>query len=328
MIQAVSSDEYIGGDAEDWQGLGNGDRPDAPKGAKLNTPLKNPPIGYEQPEPDDEDDEEDYDDTDLLHNKAYCKLIDFSSALYSPFKEDTTIDLTGWDKQTLDYVNSNKRRILSAVYGIARASGRIVSKQDIDDIFQEIQITLYKSDDYNLQKATERSHTGIPLTLEAYVHNCVKNTVVRFLSERYKVEKCLVPEMKFESDSGKEISQFEFVEDENSTQQFEDLKYDLKAFCDNYEHARYKYGHDIFQLLYIRLLTSRNMDDPIFRNILTILGVSKKELASMERRAADDDIVINLLKAVSLAGRKKSISILGNYIYSANCIKMAIAQGT
>lgn len=241
--------------------------------------------------------------------------------VYSPLKEEEQ-SLSGWCKSTIDYIEANRNRVVRTIKGIAKnISKQNLQSADVEDIYSEILMYLYKCDDYNIEKAIDRSSSGTIVSLEGYVNSCVKYCVIRYITTAYKVDKETVRE--YTDRDGKELSIFDTISD-SKVADFERLIYSMDQQCKMSEHIRYKYGPDIYMIWYVRLLTMSNGQEETYKDILDVLGISKKELLSIERNAYQDDIMKNFAKSISNSGIDESISILEKYVYSAQKIKEVV----
>lgn len=238
--------------------------------------------------------------------------------VYSPLKEEEQ-SVSGWSKETVDYINNNRSRVIKVIKGIAKGKSRKqLQASDVDDIYSEILMYMYKSDDYNIAKAVERSSNGTMVSLEGYVNSCIRFCVIRYITTKYKLEKDTVRE--FTEQDGKELSIFDTLSD-GGEQSYEDLMYDIDEQCKVSEYLRYKFGPDIYMLWYVRILTMLHGKGNMYKDILTVLGVSKKDLENIEKNAYQDDTMRSFARCVSNCGLEKSIDIIENYVYSANNIK-------
>ena len=242
--------------------------------------------------------------------------------VYSPLLEEEQ-SVVGWSKQTIEYINDNRSKVNQTIRGIAKSiSKQPLQTPDVEDIYMEILLYLHKSDDYNLSKAIERSSSGSIVSLEGYINSCIKFCVIRYLTTAYKIDKDVMRE-NIDSE-GKELSIFDTISDENSSSEFEKIFCDLEQQCKACESIRYKYGPDIYMLWYVRILTMSEGLTDVFRDILNMLGVTKKELVGIEKKSANDEVMTNFAKAISNLGIDRSLRILEQYVYSAPRIKEVI----
>lgn len=239
---------------------------------------------------------------------------------YCPLIEEKQ-SVKGWSKQTVDYIIKNKNEVYKIIRGVSRRiANRPLQNSDIDDIYSEIVIYLYNSDDYNIEKAITRSSCDSVVSLQGYINSCIKFCVLRYMSDAYKDERTKVRDGWIKDDI--ELSIFDMLNDKQSDLQFDEIIFDLEQHCLMYEYIRYKYGHDIFLIFYVRLLTlldSSNKD--VYKDILNILGVNKKELIEIERKAKRDDALVGIAKAIVSTTLDEAINILERFVYSAQSIK-------
>lgn len=245
------------------------------------------------------------------------------SLVYNPLVEEEK-NLTGWSKSTIDYVIGNKTKVNASIRGIAKSLNKILQKSDIEDIYMEILNYLYTCDDYNISKAYERSsNVGVIVSLEGYVHSCIKYCVIRYVTDGFRMEKNLVREHIKDND-GKELSLFDTIPDTNGYKAYNDMNYDLDEVCRAFENQRYQFGPDIFQIWFIRLQTMVHNKQDRFKDILTVLGISKKEIAQIEKMNDNEGAMMSIAKAVTLSGITESISVIRKYTYSADRIEQVI----
>lgn len=245
-----------------------------------------------------------------------------STLVYSPLMEEEK-QLAGWSKSTIDYVLAHKTKVTTVIRGIGKSLNKILQKSDIEDIYMEILDYLYTCDDYNISKACERSsNVGVIVSLEGYVHSCVKFCVIRYVTNMFNTEKSLVRD-DIKDDEGKEMSLFDTIPDRKDTG-YNDFGYQLDTICKSFESQRYQYGPDIFQIWFIRLQTMICNKSDRYKDILTILGISKKDIANIEKEADYDGAMVSIAKAITLIGVEEAVKIIRNYTYSADKIQRVV----
>lgn len=240
--------------------------------------------------------------------------------VYCPLMEEGNENVTGWDKETIAYVSEHKGKVYSQIRGIAKSIRKHnLQTTEVEDIYSDILMYLYNCDDYNISKAIERSSTDTIVSLEGYLNTCIRCCVIRHCTTSYKEEKEHVKDT-YTDDDGKELSIFDSIADTKSTEHMDLVMYDLESLCKSYEILRYKYGPDIYMIWYIRLLTILHHNSKLYKDILGILGITRKELLNIEQKAAEDELMTTLAKAVNIAGIENAIRIIRPYVYSANKI--------
>lgn len=242
-----------------------------------------------------------------------------SALVYHPLKDEEK-QLAGWSKSTIDYVLNHKTRVNATIGGIGKSLNKILQKSDIEDIYMEILNYLYTCDDYNISKAC--NNAGVIVSLEGYVHSCIKYCVIRYITDIFNTEKSLVRD-SVKDDEGKEMSLFDTIPDKKDSG-YNDFGYQLDTICKSFEGQRYQYGPDIFQIWYVRLQTMAYNKSDRYKDILTILGISKRDIATIEKEADYDGAMVSIAKAITLIGVDESIKIIKNYTYSADKIQRVI----
>ncbi len=244
--------------------------------------------------------------------------------LYSPLLEEQDTSVKGWSKATIEYLSKNKSKVISVIRNAAGKSGhQYFQNADIEDIYSEALMYFYVSDDYNLSKAIERSSRGTIGTLEGYINSCVRFCVMRNLDKRRKVDKYIAADTIINQE-GVPLSLLETIPDKQSEAEIDGVLIDLDQQCKMCEHLRYKYGLDIYQMWYIRLLTMVEGLDEDYGDIMNILGINKSEITSMKKKSYQDEMMLGFAEAISKTGIDESIIILENYVYSAHHLKKAI----
>lgn len=241
--------------------------------------------------------------------------------VYCPPMEEGNEDVTGWDKETIAYVASHKSKVYAQIRGIAKNIRKHnLQTTDVEDIYSEVLMYLYNCDDYNISKAVERSSSNNIVSLEGYLNVCIKYCVVRYCTTMYKEEKETIHEV-ISDDDGKELSILDNIADKASCDRMDTMMYDLVSLCKCCESIRYKYGPDIYLVWYIRLLTLNKNNNNLYKDILSILGVSKRELSNVEKYACEDELMTTFAKAVDLSGVDEAIKIIRPYVFSAKKIE-------
>ena len=252
---------------------------------------------------------------------------DFSELVFQPLKVDEEQARCGWDKATIQYYSQHAQKIKKMIFNNAKAFSRpALQIQDIEDIYQELGKHLYETEDYDINKAYDDISDGIT-PIEVYISQCVRTCVQKYCTKKSKIMKNEQPERVFEDQDGKQSSQFDFVEDAQVRQEFSRIDYDLMRLCESYECYRYKFGCDMFQLIYVKLLLiskGKINDDDVYDSIMTVLGVNKKQLQTVQKKQQTNDVFVQILKAANDIGFRTAVGVLENFVYGAKNIKQAV----
>lgn len=244
--------------------------------------------------------------------------------LYSPLLEEQDTSVKGWSKETIAYLTKNKSKVISHIRNVARKLGTdLFQNADIEDIYSEALLYFYGCDDYNISKAIERSSRGTVVTLEAYIYYCLKCCAMRNLDRRRKVDKHTAADT-YRNESGALLSLLDLIPDKQSEEELEGVLVDLNQQCKMSEHLRYKYGLDIYQMWYVRLLTITEGLEEDYGHIMNILGITKSDISTMKEKSFKDEMMVGFAVAIDRTGIDESISILENYVYAAHHIRKAI----
>lgn len=245
-----------------------------------------------------------------------------SIAYSAPFEEEEQLPSLSWDKQTIEYVIKNKRKIINTINrSIYKKLGNFKS-MDTEDIYYDVLEYLNKAGDYSIQRATNSNRKSGIITIEAYVNICINYCAKRYITDYYRRENGIIREV-IATDEGTEINIIDSIADNNSGNAFEKVEYDLEECLKAIEYKRYKHGFDIFLLIYLRLLLI-NENDIKYRKILEVFGLSKNKLKLLEEKIIADEEILEAIKAISIHNRKECIDKLKYMVHGAGNIEKAI----
>lgn len=198
---------------------------------------------------------------------------------------------------------------------------------DVDDIYINTLQYFYKADDYNISTAYERSNDpGTCIDLEGYVNSILKYKVVDYMSKVIHHSKHNVPqtvmEINEEDKKNKEVNIFDIINP--TVDDYDELFIDLDEICKQSESMRYEYNLDLFQIWYVRLLTIKYKKSSTYNDILNIIGISENDMRLFEKQSRYSETMVDMAKAISIVGIKKSLEILKHYVYYANKIEKII----
>lgn len=239
--------------------------------------------------------------------------------IYSPLLEEE--DHKGWDKATVDYYTKHLDSLARYCYNCRKTN---ITKEDIEEILQNLAQTLYESDDYDINKAIENSNSGNIVELSGYVHSLAKGVTEKYCSEKKN--------RREESDisinkEGEEVSIYDTTPSESSKRSCDSVLFDdLDNLCRVLESDRYSLGTDIFQIWYIRLLTSSCNKDDKYKDILSIIGITRNDIKVLEEDANFGNIMQAFSESISKEGVDRAIEILENYTYATEKIKKVVGM--
>lgn len=261
-----------------------------------------------------------------------------ATLIYNPLMEDES-NKKGWDKQTIEYVLNNKSRIKSTISSYAKSMNKILSATDIEDCYSDVLINFYESNDYDINIATERAgekernkeskgkeQKGVGIiSLEAYVYKITKFVVMRYVTDRLKIDSKEMSNIHYNKEEREEFNLLDTIPDTSDTEtKYERLQYDLDTICKQYESYRYKYIIDIFQLWFIKLLLLKYNKEDYYKDILETIGTKKADLNYMKNEIKHSEVMFDIAKAVSIAGVERAIEILKQYTYAADRLEKLV----
>lgn len=249
---------------------------------------------------------------------------DLERVMYHPLLEDDSSNNEGWNKETIQYVLKNETKIRKKIRQTALGFyKKHIQKCDVDDIMGNIYLYLYKADDYDINKAIERSSTGTIVALDGYINQCIRFCIMRYFTENKKKESNEISEHIPSDSPDKELSLFDTIQDNNAEIDLDDLSYTLDELCKSCEPARYKYGEDLFLVMYLNVLTHKYGVQDKYKEIMDILGIDNKSMEIYDR-SSDDSIMLTLAKMITRNSEDYVISVLRNYVHASNLIHRAV----
>ena len=243
--------------------------------------------------------------------------------IFAPLDDGIEDDISGWDKQTVNYVIKNKSKIERMIRGYARSYRKNkLSSMDIEDIYEDILMYLHSHSDYDIGKAIDRSSSGGIVSLEGYVGICTKYCVMRYCHDLASHESGIVSEYSATNDEDKELDIFNTIPDSSSEITLDNFIYNIEEICRSCEPLRYRFGVDIYLMFYIKLLLGSEANDKYYR-ILDVLGIEKKDLSKVDK-SAEDALILSIAKAVSMVSTEYAIEVIEGYVFSSDMVKNAI----
>lgn len=215
----------------------------------------------------------------------------------------------GWEKSTIQYVLANMGKIKHKI----RLSGQGLKKDQLEDIFQNLMIYLLKAEDYDCSRENACN------SIENYIGTGINHVIQRYRTELKKVysniESCLIKDK-----DGDEINQLDLIPDGTSLEKIIDKDCDLGDALE--AMTRYVSNVDIFAMLYVRLLSSKET----YEMNLTALGFEKRDLNELCKLHSREEEVENVVKALSITNKEDALRELEKHVYGYKMIKKAICD--
>lgn len=245
--------------------------------------------------------------------------MNLSESIYCPLKDEEQ-SLVGWNKSTVEYARDNKDKLISMIRGMTASSRKLIQPGDVQDIYMELMQYLYKSDDYNISKAYfNSSNPGMIVSLGGYIASCLKNTVRRYIHDKYRVDSNEIKDRVISKEGGKELLLFDTISDTRTENSFEKLEYDLDVLCEQYQSLRYEYGVDLYLIWYIKLRKANN-ECKNDKDILEVIGIKKKDIQRINNEIREEGPIYSIARAISITGVNNAIDIIRKYVYGADNI--------
>ena len=244
----------------------------------------------------------------------YCRALTYGNML-----EVENDDSSDWNKRTVRYILENYKKVKKMV----RIMGKGLLEYQVDDIMSDVAVYFKNANDYDIERAYNES-TDSYIPIEGYIAVGIKHCIQRYKTERYGNEKNVVHTINNNDEDSKERDVFDTIQDNSSLDEMNNIGYDLDTTLSAIRSMRYKYGIDIYMIIYIRLLTNSNSEK--YFKILEAIGVSKKELNDTEKKLSKEFDMQCLIKAICLNETERLISSIEGYVYGCKQLKKAVNQ--
>ena len=242
--------------------------------------------------------------------------------LYCPLQGDDTDDVEGWEKRTIAYVMSHEQSVKRFIRGIGKMYGKSgLQTQDVDDVYSSVLERLYNNKDYDVYIALESSKPGELLSFEGYVNGWIRNEIKRFIEEQYKWNSTYKGQSGVQTTDGESSKIFDDIVDKEVEVGVDSLEYSIEDVCRGIEPYRYKFGVDIYLLVYVRMLSNEEE----FRTVLEALGIGKYDLDKFDYNL-EDSMIVALLKSIANSDKSYAIDVLEHYVYGYKTIREIFSQ--
>jgi len=225
------------------------------------------------------------------------------------YQEDT---VEGWDKRTIEIA---KDKELMKKYTKQVSSG--LTQEEVDEVYSDLILELYKSEDYNICKAASEDLSNI-LSIDNFIKSKIKKCVQKVTVSKQRVVKYKAHVRKDEDGEEDVIGN---IPDTNLSYSVEDIFFDLEDNCKLCEHSRYSSGADMFLITYISLRLGGNRD--CINKVFSVLGIQKNSLVNLERSSKCCRYQ-ELISAVVRENREKAIETIGKYVYGLEDVSRVI----
>lgn len=219
-----------------------------------------------------------------------------------------------WEKQTLKYVAQNFDKVKRSI------ANKGLKHHQVDEIMSDLILYLEKAGDYDVYRANNVGNDGT-ISLENYISISIKFCIQRYrsnLSEQIQI---------FETSVIRDGEERDIIDNIPDKDKISDVDLDLDSMLHLMQGARYKYGIDIYMLLYINLLVDGGKNKEKYDNILQSLGISTKDLKDTERKVLSESEALETIKSVCCCSdTKEAISKIEKYVYAHKIIKDAITS--
>lgn len=247
--------------------------------------------------------------------------------VYNPLMEDDDSQF-GWDKETVTYTKENKEAIKKKIMLMGIKSNYKIQHIEADDIYEKLLLFFYSSQDYSLEKAYEQyDETERVSSFDNFINKCIGFCIKRYVSNRGEYEKQLVKNVVYDV-SGNETSIFELIGDGSAEATLTGvLDDDFDSVCKQLLWRRYALGVDIFQVMFVKIISSIYNKPQAGDAVLEKLGGSRKAVKELcEQESKNSDLMLSFAKHISNNNTADVIRILRKYVYGADIIERAIRE--
>ena len=242
--------------------------------------------------------------------------------LYAPLCEGESNLCPSWDKESLRYAMNHKKQLLKYIESScnSKPTKNKLSKDDYDDIYEELIIFLYKHKDYSEELAYNKERKSF-VDLKSYIEIMAGYMCQTYIQNDKKTNSNRVDHIQQVGDE--EVNILDNTKDESkeiNISKFLSLDKILEQNLCN----RYYNNVDIYLVWYIRITTE---NDDTYNKVLGILNINKNNIKSKKRVETKlSELMKSIAKAVSLEGTESAKETLKKYVYSYDDIDRLIAN--
>lgn len=224
-----------------------------------------------------------------------------------------------WNKETVKYMINNAETIKKKIAGLYKATAdTILTSSDVDDIYSETVMYMYRNCDYTLNKALD-TESGNIVPIEAYIMKIASFYVKRTASKKYDEMQKETNNFIIGESSEKELSIFDSIADKRATSAMSVGEYDIERSCRVAQAYRYKNGFDCLLVVYINMLAYIYDKRKNIKPIMELLGINIDENIRMI-----NDSMQELVACICALGIERCESEVQKYVYGSSMIKDAI----
>lgn len=206
-----------------------------------------------------------------------------------------------WDKLTINYAIKNKSKIEEHIHKV-----RHCYDYEVDDIYEELIEYLHKGKDYDISYIN--SEDGTSMTLENYVNMCANYCIKRYFTRKYNENSKFVNIYSIGDMENNNC--IENIMDLHTDEEYEKASLDIYSSLKSLEYKRYKYGCDIYLLMFIRYLTlGDNSLYDIVHNIL--IG----DICNCNSAIEKDTDFKTAIKLLANSTTDEAIKYLSSFVY-------------
>ena len=242
-----------------------------------------------------------------------------ANLIYCPLKEEDR-GIPGWDKETIKYTIEKEKVVKNIIRSVAKSRmGKSIQQADVDDIYSNVLYYFYCCDDYNIDKALNRSSSESIVSIDGYINKCIKFCVLRYVTDMMYENNTVKGDIVVDRD-GNETSLFDHIESDEKVE----CTTDLNTLCRTYESDRYTYGADMYLIWFIKLVSMKyNKTEEQVNCVLDAIGITKKNLRCCDIDNSEGPI-FEMAKAITICGIEDAIEVFRKFTYSAHNIEAAI----
>lgn len=233
-------------------------------------------------------------------------------------KESTSTE--GWDKLTVQYATSHRSTLVRIVKKMFAKAPRTVSSDSVDEVIQQSLQKMYLRADYSEKVAREKADPGKPpISLENYVGSIVKHTAQSYLASAFEEQGQKIC-TEVETPDGDIVSVMDILPDKAAEEAYSIRINTLKEQLKLLEPHRYRYGLDLYLLLYIASYGLTGTQNEELYRLLNLPSIKRTKLKEAVRNNDRFKMVVSEVAHSEGVAPK----LIGKYIHARDSVDRLI----
>lgn len=232
------------------------------------------------------------------------------------------------NKCTVNYINENRDDLVRmAKIKLQSESIGCDASTCAEDIVNDTLIYFVNTKDYDYEYKSKKTGQSISLAdyIKSGLYNCIKRYKSDFINEKQMIESYDIdPEQDKSNKTDKIDLKKQLTSNEPTYMECLDSIEELHRLCKSVEFLRYKYGADLFLVVYLALL-GKTKNSMLLKYLDIDLGLFQKKCKDTRDNVRLHNQCRDFLRAMAY-NEKIGIEVLKNYLYDFPTVEKIIQK--